>query len=164
MTIDEILANNEKYEKEKSEFLSSVKKKLECNVSENKLLTNIVNMSGDEFNNYFYKIKENELNKEILEARINKDDHNAFSNFIITLLAMLISFIAGMFSENISNIIETKINVKLDGVVVIVIILLNIIAIVSILVYRYWFFDKTLSYSHNIKNKYITLEDLKLNK
>ena len=46
MTIDEILANNEKYEKEKSEFLSSVKKKVECNVSENKLLTNIVNMSG----------------------------------------------------------------------------------------------------------------------
>ena len=28
MTIDEILANNEKYEKEKSEFLSSVKKNL----------------------------------------------------------------------------------------------------------------------------------------
>ena len=109
MTIDEILANNEKYEKEKHEFLSLVKKKLDSNVSENKLLTNIVNMSDDEYNNYFYKIKENESNKEILEARINKDDHNAFSNFIITLLAMLISFIAGMFSANISNIIEKHI-------------------------------------------------------
>ena len=164
MTIDEILANNEKYEKEKNEFLSLVKKKLDSNVSENKLLTNIVNMSDDEYNNYFYKIKENESNKEILEARINKDDHNAFSNFIITLLAMLISFIAGMFSANISNIIENKINVKLDGIVVIVIIFLIFVAIVTILVYRYRFFDKTLSYSHNIKNKYITLEDLKLNK
>ena len=77
---------------------------------------------------------------------------------------MLISFIAGMFSENISNIIESQINVKLDGIVVIVIIFLIIVAIVTILVYRYRFFDKTLSYSNNIKNKYITLEDLKLNK
>ena len=164
MTIEEILANNEKYEKEKSEFLSSVKKKLDSSVSENKLLTNIVNMSGDEFNNYFYKIKDNELNKEILELRINKDDHNAFSNFIISLLAMLISFIAGMLSANISNIIENKINGKFDGIAVIVIIFLIFVAIVTILVYWHGFYDKTRSYSNNIKNKYIALEDLKLNK
>ena len=164
MTVDELLANSEKYEEEKKEFLSLIKQKLENNVSENNYLTSLVSMTEDEFNNYFYIIKENELNKEIFKAKVDKDDHNVFSNFITTLFSMVVAFIAGILSANIYNTIEKETEIKLDCIVCIVVVFLFAFALITILVYRFSFYKWTLSCSDSIKSKYSNLEDLKLNK